>query len=79
MKSYLTHYVFSGLEPTRKTLLLTTTENKYNAQLEADELLTKHFKNTKVARRSPTRQNNHIINNHFSTDTEHCHNHNPQL
>ena len=41
---------FSGLEPTRKTqeerkyLLLTTTANKYNAQLEVDRLLTKHLK-----------------------------------
>ena len=64
---------FSGLEPTRKTQeegnyqLLTTTANKYNAQLEADRLLTKHFKNANVARRSSTRQNISIINNHFST------------
>ena len=48
---------FSGLEQTRKTqeegkyLLLTTTASKYNAHLEADRLLTKHFKNTNVARR----------------------------
>ena len=41
---------FSGLEPTRKTkeegkyLLITTTANKYHAQLEADRLLAKHFK-----------------------------------
>ena len=40
---------FSGLEPTRKKqeegayLLLTTTVNKYNAQLETDRLLTKHL------------------------------------
>ena len=67
---------FSGLEPTRKTqeedkyLLLTTTANKYNTQLEADRLLTKHFKNSNVARRSPTRSNNSIINNHFSTYAE---------
>ena len=67
---------FSGLEPTRKTkeegkyLLITTTANKYNAQLEADRLLTKHFKNANVARRSPTRSNNPIINNHLLTYAE---------
>ena len=67
---------FSGLEPTRKTkeegkyLLITTTANKYNAQLEADRLLAKHFKNANVARSSPTRRNNPIINNHFSTYAE---------
>ena len=65
--------IFSGLEPTRKTqeegkyLLLTATTNKYNAQLEVDILLTKHLKNANVARRSPTRSNNLIIINHFST------------
>ena len=64
---------FSGLEPTRKTqedgkyLLLTTTANKYNAQLEADRLLSKHFTNANVARRSPTRRNVPIVQNHFST------------
>ena len=67
---------FTGLEPTRKTkeegkyLLITTTTNKYNAQLEADRLLAKHFKNANVARSSPTRRNNPIINNHFSTYAE---------
>ena len=53
---------FSGVEPTRKTqeegkyLLLTTTASKYNTQLEADRLLTKHFKNENVACRLPTRR-----------------------
>ena len=67
---------FSGVEPTRKTqeegkyLLLTTTASKYNTQLEADRLLTKHFKNENVACRLPTRRNNPIINNHFSTYAE---------
>ena len=67
---------FSGLEPTRKTqkegkyLLLTTTANIYNAQLEEDRLITNHFKNANVARRSPTRRNKPIINNNFSTYAE---------
>ena len=67
---------FSGLEPTRKTqeegkyLLLTTTANKYNVQLEADRLLSKHFTNTNVARRSPTRRNVPIIKNQCSTYAE---------
>ena len=64
---------FSGLEPTRKTqeegkyLLLTTTVNEYNVQLEADRLLTKHFNNVNVACRSPTRRNVPIVQNNFST------------
>ena len=64
---------FSGLEPTRKSqedgkyLLLTTTANKYNAQLEADILLSKHFTNANVACRYSTRRNVPIVQNHFST------------
>ena len=64
------------MELTRKTqedgkyLLLTTTDNKYNAQLEVDILLIKYFKNTNLARCSPTRRNAPIVNNHFSTYTE---------
>ena len=75
-KSFLTHYIFSSVEPIRKTqeegkyLLLTTTASKYNTQLEADRLLTNHFKNENVACRLPTRRNNPIINNHFSTYAE---------
>ena len=67
---------FSGLEPTRKTheerkyLLLTTTANKYNVHLKADRLLSKHFTNANVARRSPTRRNVPITKNHFSTYAE---------
>ena len=62
---------FSGLEPTRKTqeegkcLLLTTTANNYNAQVEVDILLSKHFNNANVARRSPTKRNDQIIKNPF--------------
>ena len=64
---------FLGLEPTRKTqeegkyISLATTANKYNTQLEADRLLTKHFNNANVAHRSPTRRNVPIFNNNLST------------
>ena len=46
---------------------MTTTENKYKVQLEADRLLTNHFNNENVAHRSPTRRNVPIIDNNFST------------
>ena len=48
---------------------MTTAANTYNAQLNADRLLTKHFNNTNVARRSPSRRNVPIVNTHFSTYT----------
>ena len=67
---------FSGLEPIRKTqeegkyLLLTPTTNKYNAQLETYILLTTHFTNANVARRSPTRRSGLIVKNYFLTYVE---------
>ena len=73
---FLNSSYFLGLEPIRKTqeegkyLLLTATTNKYNAQLEADRLLSKNITNANIDRRSPTRRNVPIIKNHFSTYAE---------
>ena len=72
---------FSGLEPTRKTQeegkcpLLTTTANNYNAQVETDILLSKHFNNANVARRSPTKRNDQIIKNPFQRTLKPLSNH----
>ena len=69
------HYTFQncnqqGRHKRKKYLLLTTTTNKYNAQLEVNRLLTKHFNNINVARRSPIRRSVPIVKNHFSTYVE---------
>ena len=64
------------MKSTRKTqekgkyLLLATTANEYNSQLEADRLLTKYFNNVNVARRFPTRRHVSIAKHYFSTYVE---------